>query len=180
MLWLLLINRHLGRTFVLAYFEFQLIIVLAHIHPLHVKDVFRVAHATDDFIVVQNTDFAAINSNPRSRIPTKDHPIALFAPRAVGELRLIAIRQIPHLEHITTNCCPTAPAFGFLRPGQYRLWSSPHRGTAGWQYATQSEKVCDREQMLLAFEGSNWPSRPYASSKLGPCSSISFWRFCSR
>jgi hypothetical protein len=47
----LVINLNVGRLLVFTYFKFQLIIV-THIHLLHVKDVFRVVHTTDDFIVI--------------------------------------------------------------------------------------------------------------------------------
>jgi hypothetical protein len=79
-------NGYSGRTLVLAYFKFQL--VVHAFAPLHVQNIFRTVYDSQHFVVVQQTNLTAVDWDARARISAEDDPVTCLAPRAGGELGL--------------------------------------------------------------------------------------------
>jgi len=55
------------------------------------QNVFWVFNRRQDLVIVQDANLAAVNGHTRTRVATKDDPIALFAPWAARELALVGI-----------------------------------------------------------------------------------------
>ena len=85
--WRLAIFTHVNvyRLFAFTQFKFQLLLLI-HGSSLHVQNIFRAVYNPNDFVVVENSDFSAINLDARTCVSTENNPVTFLAPGSIGEL----------------------------------------------------------------------------------------------